>query len=102
MKTKEEISLLIKDMAAELNIVRAGALAKIRILDASIAILKEYPGYFEGHQTVLNLQLEFRYDLQKTVDVVSKKIEQLKSEIHTGSLTEKSAITKIFEIINSN
>lgn len=101
MKTKEEINKLLKDISGELNIIRAGFLAKIRILDHSISILQNNPEFFNDQHSVLNNQLEYRTQMTKNSELLSSKIEELKTEIDTlsPSTNEVELMIRVFRIL---
>lgn len=104
MKTKDEIMTILQDMAKELNIVRAGKLAEVRIANQSAKLLQDYPGFIKNQNNVLNLLLEFISHKQANSKTLSSKIEKLKSDIDLLREEENFdtilIIQNIFSIMN--
>ena len=82
MYTKEETIAILRDIAGEYNIVRAGSLATIRILDLTIKLVENHPGFYNDNPDILNGLLDLRSNSKKCVNELSRDIELLKDEIN--------------------
>lgn len=101
MKTKSDIIAILKDMAEEFNIVRAGRLATKRINDKALKLLQDHPALFDKQQSTINSFLDFRSEEQKIINVLSNKIEEIKKELDSPeeSIDVLEMIQRIYQLL---
>lgn len=88
MQTKEETIAILQDMAQNLNIVRAGNLAKIRIANQSAKLLQDYPGFIKNENQILDVLLDFISHEQANTKTLSSNIEELKKNVSQLKMNE--------------
>lgn len=83
---KNETTLeILDDLRGEFNIVKAGTLAHIRVLDRVIKIMEADTEFVENYNELLDLFLDRRNELKKMVTIIASDILKLQDEIEKES-----------------